>query len=242
MPGGILTTTMIWNSIQPDSLTGEELDTYLAMGYYRMQQRIFTLEFTDDPITGEIRNAWWLRFPISGLREHASHRRMRRRNRSFHFRVIHDFLPTPEDEVLYARYLETVPFDGYPSIHEAMFSIGDGSPSNVFDTRAIALYDGERPVAMGIFDVGSRAGSSILHFYDPAYARYSPGKYLILLTVDYLKGLGCEWYYPGYVICGVPRFDYKLFLGRDTAAYFDPVDESWKPFDDQILVPDDSDW
>jgi hypothetical protein len=40
------------------------------------------------------------------------------------------------------------------------------------------------------------------------------------------------------VIVGRPKFDYKLFLGRETAQYFDPETESWKPFCERIMDPE----
>jgi arginine-tRNA-protein transferase len=108
---------------------------------------------------------------------------------------------------------------------------------NIYDTHALQIWDGDRLVGMGIFDLGAKSGASILHFYDPEYARYSIGKYLILLTMDELRARGCEWYYPGYVVTDVPRFDYKFFLGRDVAEYFEPTSQTWKAWHDDVLKP-----
>jgi arginine-tRNA-protein transferase len=83
--------------------------------------------------------------------------------------------------------------------------------------------------------VGAKTAASILHFYDPTYGKYSLGKYLILLTLDYLKSQHYEFYYPGYVVEGLNKMNYKLFLGKEYAEYFDPETISWKPFQDSIL-------
>ena len=98
------------------------------------------------------------------------------------------------------------------------------------------VYDGDQLIAAGYFDLGDTAAASILHFFDPQYARYSLGKYLILLTIEYLKDQGYEYYYPGYVVEGLPKMDYKLFLGKEEAEYFDPEAVAWLKFDDNILI------
>jgi arginine-tRNA-protein transferase len=214
------------------SLAGEELDDHLARGWYRMQQDIFTTNEVYDEDSGYFHPVWWLRFRIEDLRSHASHQRMRKRNSRFRSEFLPKYIPPREHEVLYYIYRHFLPFSGYPSVQDALF---DEAGENVYDTNAIALYDGDTLIAVGIFDIGKKSGSSILHFYHPAYAKYSLGKYLILLTLDHLKSIGCSWYYPGYVVSGRPRFDYKLFLGLESALYFEPQEADWKPFDLKLL-------
>ena len=92
---------------------------------------------------------------------------------------------------------------------------------------------------MGLFDTGEEAAASILHFYDPEYNRYSLGRYLMLLTVDWLKNQGHRYYYPGYIASEDSRFDYKLFLGTANAQYFDHKRNAWMPFSRGILQPEE---
>lgn len=216
----------------PSALTGAQLDAFLALGWYRMNQTIFTTTHSFIEHLLDFRPVWWLRFPVDGIAPHASHSRLRRRNAGFRVELLSPYRPHPTHELLYNRYLESVPFDGYSSIHDALYYDAE---HNIYDTHALQVWDGDRLVAMGIFDTGERSGASILHFYDPDYARFSPGKYLILLTMDVLRARGCAWYYPGYVVTDVPRFDYKLFLGKEAAAYFDPSSQSWRPWNDDVL-------
>lgn len=216
----------------PTTLTGQQLDALLALGWYRMNQTIFTTTHSFIDALSDFRPVWWLRFPVDGIQEHASHRRLRRRNAHFQVEYQASYLPHPSHELLYHRYLQSVPFDGYSSIHDALFYDAE---HNIYDTYAILVKDGDKLVAMGIFDVGERAGTSILHFYDPAYAPFSLGKYLILLTLDHLRARDGVWYYPGYVVTDAPRFDYKLFLGKQAATYFDPLSQEWKPWNDSVF-------
>ena len=90
---------------------------------------------------------------------------------------------------------------------------------------------------MGLFDNGEESATSILHFYDHGYSRHSLGRYLMLLTVDWLREHGFRYYYPGYITSGDKRFDYKLFLGQDHACCYDHGRKTWVPFSEDILQP-----
>ena len=215
------------------ALAGEQLDAFLANGWYRMRNMVFTQSHYHGEPSPLDSPVWWLRFPIPSIGEHASHRKLRRRNRRFKVSVLDPFVNRLAFDSLYERYFESIDFEGYPSIEDAVYEDPFGEP--VFRTGAIALYDEKRPVAMGLFDLGANACASILHFYHPDYARFSLGRYLVLLTVDLLRERGYEWYYPGYVVPGRPKFDYKLFLGKECAEYYDPGEERWKPFEEGIL-------
>jgi len=221
-------------TLRPDALSGGELDLYLARGWYRMHQTIFT---TTHLLHDTFYRVHWLRFPLALIRSHASHRRIRKLNAKFSV-AIEDFESIqPEHEKLYSRYRETINFDGASSIHHALY--GDESTSrNIFKTKCISLFDGDVLIAAGYFDVGETAGTSILHFFDPLYGRSSPGRYLMLLTIDYLLANGFTDYYPGYVVAGNDKMNYKLFLGKEAAYYFEPGTDQWRPYDDIILLPE----
>ena len=90
---------------------------------------------------------------------------------------------------------------------------------------------------MGLFDTGIVSGASILHFYHPDYSSFSLGKYLMLLTVDWLKSEDYSFYYPGYIAPGHPRLGYKLFLGREQADVWDERMRRWVPFTEEIMDP-----
>jgi leucyl-tRNA---protein transferase len=149
--------------------------------------------------------------------------------------VIEDFttIDTLHKE-LHRTYRAFIDFDGAWSIEECLFG-EDVSLHNIFNTKCISIYDRSKLVAAGYFDLGTKTAASILHFYDPLYSRYSLGKFLILITIDYLKDHHIDFYYPGYLVQGVSKMNYKLFLGEGEAQYFDPLTASWKHFDQRIL-------
>lgn len=216
--------------IDPDSLSGSDLDELLALGWYRMHQSVFTSSHIG---IEENHRVHWLRYPVQKIKPHASHKRIRNRNKNF--QVVMDdlsFVGTPHKE-LHQKYRAQIDFDGAWSIEECLF--GEKEGINIFNTKCISVYNHDRLIAAGYFDIGDKAAASILHFFDPDYRRYSLGKFLMLLTIDYLKENHYEFYYPGYLVQGVSKMNYKLFLGREEAHYFDPLTVSWKCFDESIL-------
>lgn len=219
---------------KPESLSPEALDEYLARGWYRMHQTIFT---TTHLLHEELYRVHWLRFPLSQIRSHTSHRRIRRLNASCKV-VIEDVAAIqPEHEELYRRYRESINFEGASSIHHSLNG-EEESGQTIFRTKSISVFDNDKLIAAGYFDLGQTAGTSILHFFDPACKGRSLGKYLVLLTVDFLQSEGYEYYYPGYVVAGNNKMDYKLFLGKEAACYFDPASGDWLSFSEAILNPE----
>jgi arginyl-tRNA--protein-N-Asp/Glu arginylyltransferase len=226
--------TPYYDSILPQSISAAGLDHILALGWYRMHQGIFTCSHVH---LGNLYRVHWLRYRLHDIQERASHRRLKKINQSFTF-SIEDFKPPvirPDHVELHRRYRASIDFDGANSIAESLLG-NDFDGTNIFNTKCISVFDEGKLIAGGYFDVGLQAGSSILHFYDPEYGRYSPGKLLILITLDHLRANGYTLYYPGYVIQGLKKMDYKLFLGRESAQYFDPEGMTWRLFKDEILI------
>jgi len=222
-----------FDRITPEFLSRAALDQLLALGWYRMHQALFTCSHVE---MGDLYRVHWLRYPVAAIKIQSSHKKIKSRNRRFSY-TIEDFTAINETHaVLHARYRASIDFDGALSIEECLFGEDAISLNNIFDTKCISVFDQDRLVAAGYFDVGENSAASILHFFDPDYARHSLGKHLILLTVDYLRARGITWYYPGYVVEGLGKMNYKLFLGKDQAQYFAPEIASWNSFNEGILV------
>ncbi len=220
-----------YDRINPESITGHQLDELLALGWYRMHQSMFTTSHVE---LGEVYRVHWLRYPVQSLHGHRSHQRIRSRNHLFQFSITPFNTIEAAHHELHQKYRASINFDGALSIEECLF----GEPPatfNIFQTHCLSVYHHGQLIAGGYFDTGDGAAASILHFFDPEYKRHSLGKFLILLTLDYLKGNGYRWYYPGYVVQGLSKMDYKLFLGREQAQYFQPQLVQWLPFEESIL-------
>ena len=206
------------------TLPGDFLDHYLGLGYYRMQQQLFTCRVL--PHDGELFAVHWLRLVTARVAYGPRQRQLLRRNA--HFRVVvRPFALRPEYDELYARYYRSVTFDTAPMLESLL--LDDDGPS-VFDTHIVEVRDGARLVAAGIFDRGHETIAGIVNFHDPAYARHSPGKYLMLLKLEYARQQGLPYYYPGYLAYGYPKFDYKLFACAAATEALDVLTGEWRPF------------
>ena len=205
-------------------IRGDALDFYLAQGYYRMQQDLFTCQFV--PFDGRLYTAHWLRLDLARVQWDPEQRRLLRRNARF-AATVRPFRLSSEHEELYARYRAAITFDAAPTVDDVLLG---GATHNVFNTYIIELRDGDQLVAAGIFDRGNRTLAGILNFYDPAYRRHSLGKYLLLLKTDYARRLRLDYYYPGYVVHNYPKFDYKLTACAAATEVFDCINSQWQPF------------
>jgi leucyl-tRNA---protein transferase len=225
LPIVIFVLTPYYDSIQPLSISPAGLDHALSLGWYRMHQGIFTCSHVN---LGDVYRVHWLRYRLIDIKERESHKRILNKNKSFHY-SIEDFNPLfirPDHVELHLRYRASIDFDGARSIHECLLG-DDFDGTNIFETKCISVFHGNKLIAGGYFDVGLQAGTSILHFFEPDYKKYSLGKYLILVTMNYLTKHGYRMYYPGYIVQGLNKMNYKLFLGIDAAQFFDPESQQW---------------
>lgn len=221
----------------PDEFAPDAFDMYLDLGWYRMRQYLFTcthlFDFDEEMELQALRRVWWIRFHIPSLVPRGSHRRILRKNRNFRVEVAPYPTIREGDEDLFSRYRASINFDTYPSLQDAL--IGENEDWTIFNSWAVTVYDGEKRIALGIFDKGLTSASSQLHCYDPDYAACSPGKFLMMMTLQHLSARGYEWYYPGYVFAGNPKMNYKLFLGMESVSYYNPDMEKWEAFHEMLL-------
>lgn len=220
-----------YNRVTPRHLSPAMLDLVLSRGWYRMRQDIFTISHLSEE-TGYYR-VHWLRYNISKISDRNTHRRIRKNHPGYKvtFEPL-SYIPESHRN-LHRKYRKWIDFDGVRTIEEGLF--GSEVITNIFPTWSLSVYEGEQLVAAGYFDVGDTSVASILHFFDPEHRWSSPGKFLILCTLDWMRSNNKNWYYPGYVVAGKPKMDYKLFIGESDAEFFDPVDGQWKVFDRRIL-------
>jgi arginyl-tRNA--protein-N-Asp/Glu arginylyltransferase len=214
----------------PEQLSPEDLDNYLSKGWYRMGQTIFTTHFLS--FDARFYSAIWARLPLESYEFSKSLRKIMRRN-SAHFRTyVAPGSLTLKKEALYQKYRA-----GFPGILAASLrdSLLDGGKHNIYNTYEITVYDGRKLVACSYFDLGVTSAASILGFYDPEYSAYSLGLYTMLAEINYCMQQGMSWFYPGYVVPGYHRFDYKLRIGA--VEYFDLGNKGWLPYAGMTQTP-----
>jgi len=117
---------------------------------------------------------------------------------------------TPQKEAMY--YIHRQRFKGFQCKSLSQMLFGE-SPVRIFDTYEINVYDGDQLIAFSFFDIGKKSIASILGVFDERYKKYSLGLYTMYAEVIFAMEQGYQYYYPGYVLEGVPQFDYKLQLG-----------------------------
>ena len=208
----------ILNRISP-----EELDHYLANGWFRMKQHVFTTEFLQMGL--DFYDAIWLRQDLRVFHFPKWFYKMKR-NRRFTVEVT-DFNPTPEHELLYQAYRE-VKTEGFPeSLESILYGEGD---SNIFQTKQISIYENDDLIASGFFDLGHESAAGIVSYYEPKYRNFSMGKYATLIAYEYCQQMGLNYFYPGYFAPGNENFDYKLSFHPLSLEFLDMGTQTWKGF------------
>lgn len=217
--------------VRPDLLRPEELDSYLARGWFRIGQAMMTCRVV--LFDGALRPSIWTRVPLEGgFRPGKSARRLLSGIEQ-RFRVeVGDLVLDDEHEALYQRYRAHARGERSPTLVDFLY--GD-SDRDVFPTREISLWDGDTLVAFSWFDQGLTSLQSLIGVYDPRYRRDSLGLATMLLEARQAADQGLLFHYPGYVLPGDPAMDYKLRLGR--VEILDPWQRRWRPLADLPQVP-----
>ena len=205
-------------------IPGEMLDYYLSQGYYRMQQDLFTCRFL--PREGQLNTVHWLRIVLPQVQYGPKQRRLLRLNERFSV-LVKPLRLTAEYEALYARYRQNLDFDTSASLEALLL---DGATHTVFRTEIVEVRDQGQLIAAGILDAGSDSIAGIVNFYDPDYRKFSLGKYLLLLKIEYARAEQLAYYYPGYLVHGYPKFDYKLWACPAATEVFNSRTHHWRPF------------
>ena len=185
----------------------DELDRRLAEGWFRSGPVLFRADMLY--VSEDIRGLVQIRLPLDRREKHRSHRRLLRSNRK-RFRI--EIGPARVDEDRERLYELMKPRFVSPVSRE-LSSLVFGVGPDVFDTREIRVFDGERLVGVSYFDVGGESLASQLALYDPEYMGHSLGFYTMLEEIEFGRENGQRFYYPGYVIPGMSSFEYKLRIG-----------------------------
>ena len=210
-------------------MKGRKLDLCLSMGYFRMQQDVFTCQYVY--FEDKLCTVHWLRIVLAAVTYGKHQLRLLRSNEKFSV-AVKPFRLTNELETLYAHYRNAVNFDAPESVEECLMN---GDIDNAFDTFVIEVRDDARLIAAGIFDNGLDSIAGIMNFYHPDYRKYSLGKYLMLQKINFARLKNKVYYYPGYLANDYPKFDYKLFPCQAATEVFDEGSGNWLPFSWELV-------
>ena len=214
--------TRFADRLYPENIEPEQLDVFLSNGWYRMGQTIFTTHFLF--YEKQLLSAMWLRLSLEDFKFKKSLRKILKKNRA-DFRIeVRPFELTPEKEQIFKRY--AAEFKGRLS-GSLKSSLLDGLDKNVFNTSEINIFDGDKLIAFSFFDVGKNSLTSISGVYDPDYAHRSLGLHTMLEEIQFGLDTGRTLYYPGYVVPGNIRFDYKKRIGN--CDFLEFKSKAWRP-------------
>ncbi len=211
----------------PPRLHGKLLDNYLARGWFRMGQDIFTCRYLIS--SGMLHTAVWLRLPLEGYDFTKTLRKLLRKNERNFECTVSPFVLNAEKEELYQRYRACFKAPLSETMRESLYE----ENRNIYDSWQTEIRENGKLVAFSVFDKGQTSMQSISGIYDPDYSRHSLGLTTILLEARHGLDQGLEQYYIGYYAPGNPDFDYKLRLG--SLEYMDSMSRLWHPVEDVDL-------
>ncbi len=224
----------------PDTLTTHELDAYLANGWFRMGHSIFNTNFLR--FHDKFYSAIWLRIDLRMLEKSKTQQKIEKLNSKFRVEI-QIAQPTEAHEILFKKYSSSIKFDPSPSVQHLLFGQNEQRANlRIYDTVEVNVYDQTTLIATGYLDLGDKSAAGISCFYDPDYRKYSLGKYLMYLKMDFCLKNNFHFFYPGYFSPGYPLFDYKLDLAKTSLQYLDVVSDTWIEFAeyDSTKIPLDS--
>jgi leucyl-tRNA---protein transferase len=206
----------------PAHLSPYTLDNYLERGWFRMGQSMFTTSFLF--FNNTLFNAIWLRYDLQTYNLRNSGKQILKLNKDFRVEI-GPLTFSIEKNTLYNKYRSQLPFSIAHSLQALL--LDDGSFS-IFNSMEVCVYDNSKLIAVGVFDMGADTSQGIINFFDPAYKKFSLGKFLILQKILFLQTHNLTFFYPGYFAPGYPLFDYKTELSTGEVEYYDIAKNQWR--------------
>lgn len=201
------TSASLEHRIQVDT-TPEEFESMLVRGWRRFGPDYFR------PSCGGCRQCVPIRIPIAGFAPSKSQRRALRN--IGHLRVVVG--PPAVDDARLELYHRWHAFRE----DEREWAAADLDAESYFLSfafphpcaREVAYYDegpGGRPrlVGVGICDETESAWSAVYFYYDPDYARLSPGVANVVFQAELARARGLSHLYLGYYVAGSRSMGYK---------------------------------
>ncbi len=210
---------LINDEFEAETVTPGQMDMLLADGWRHFGTHFFRYNLA--VYREEIRRVMPLRIRPADFTLSKSQRRVLRKNEDL--RV--DIRPieiTRESETLFHRHKQR--FDH--AIPESIYDFLSYDPSTVpNEGRELAVYCGDKLVAVSYFDIGGISVSGIYAVFDPDESSRGLGIFTILKEIEYALETGRTLYYQGYAYEGESFYDYKK---RFSALERFDWDGNWK--------------
>ena len=151
-----------------------------------------------------------LRVPVETFQMSKEQRRVWNRGR----RIFEASITAPsfskEKLDIYRRYLQYQHNDHKPKVDEPRYREFLVDSCLGGRTMEIQFRAGIRLACVGIVDRVDNALSSVYCFFDPDFARWSPGTYSALYEIYLVRRWGLQYYYMGFYIRDCASMNYKI--------------------------------
>src|SRR5690606_31568417 len=97
----------------------------------------------------------WLRIPLPEYMSDKTEQKLLKRNARFRIEVRKASI-TPEKEHLFSSYKKNISFEASSSLNTLLFGKAN---YNIYNTSEICLYDGDKLIAVGFFDIGQTSAA-----------------------------------------------------------------------------------
>lgn len=206
------------------NLHNEDLDHFLFKGWFRSGQSINTSTILN--FKSRLYSPVRVRLPLENYSFKKSLKKLWNKNQIFKT-ICRPVILNDEKEKLYSYFENKYKNEVPPTLKKYLL---DGKDDSIYNTYEVAVYNNDKElVAASFFDLGKKCMASILGIFNPSYEKYSPGIYTMLAEIQFGIDNGFEFYFPGYITPGYPKFDYKLRIGN--LEYYEPLKDSWHVYE-----------
>lgn len=188
-------------------LSNADLEMLLSMGFRHFGDYFFR------PVCLHCRACVPIRVPVQQFTPSKSVRRLFSRNKQFTV-TLEKPVPAPEYFAVYLghkdRFVHTAPGGGDGTEDYDQYVRSFFHPFSF--SRMLKIMDDDRVVAVSHLDVTANVMSAIYCYFHKDYARFSPGRFAVLMEIQIAKKLGLKWLYLGYYIEENRHTNYKVLF------------------------------
>ncbi|HMM81425.1 MAG TPA: hypothetical protein PKC65_15515 [Pyrinomonadaceae bacterium] len=190
-------------SFYSDSISRSKMDILLARAWRHFGNYFY--RYSLSLYEEDVRRVLPLRIRLKNFSFSKSQRRTMRRNADLRC-VVRPIQITEESNELFQRH--RVRFTH--AIPDSIYCFLSAEPATEPTSASeVAVYDGDRLVAISYFDEGIKATSGIYAAFDPEIVDRRLGIFTMLKEIEYSIGTGRSFYYPGFAYEGESFYDYK---------------------------------
>lgn len=184
-------------------LVGGHYQQLLDWGYRRNGNYVYR------PVCRSCRECWVLRVPVRTFRMTRSQRRVWKQGLEKFEVTWGSCRYTKEKAAMYERYLAHQHGSDEGPVDETRYSAFLVDSCLRHETLEVQYRVEGRLAGIGIIDKLERALSTVYFYFDPDFARLSPGTWSALYEIHLAQKWGLAHYYLGYFIPGCQSMNYK---------------------------------